>query len=55
MEDKKCLDVIFLEESEMTEAQEESVASLLFEWWRRDYEKDKDIRMQSNPEIECDR
>ncbi len=50
MEEKKELQIDVQEAREMTEAEVETVASLLFGWWRREYEQERDERMQGAQE-----
>ena len=35
-----------IEQREMTDAEVESLASLLFTWWRREFERERDERAQ---------
>lgn len=55
MEEKKELQMDVQEAREMTESEVESVASLLFTWWRREYEQEGDERMQNKLENGGDR
>lgn len=50
MEEKKEIQIDVHEAREMTEAEVETVASLLFTWWRREFEQERDERMQSKQE-----
>ena len=47
---RKDVGIRFVEARKMTDAEVESVASLLFTWWRREYEQEMDERMQSKGE-----
>jgi hypothetical protein len=52
MEAKTEIQVEVKEERDMTEAEVESVASLLFTWWKREYEERSDNEQSGDEEID---
>jgi hypothetical protein len=51
----KELTLELIEERAMTEAEVESIASLLLNWWRREYEQERDKRIRIRLENDSDR
>ncbi len=53
VKEKAAIRIEIKEARVMTDAEVESVASLLFTWWKRDYERETDEWRQNNQEKEC--